>query len=148
MSIIYEKDDLNIFLSASFYVQFGHGSKEGEALNQTWRVITTKSDAEPWWYFEGWEKDIVKDCTFDSKDGAVDTFLTEMRRLSESYPKSKSKKFHSVAFWNPEEVVFCEACDDDLQLYYGLIIFENDQPMVIKDESIIKEMTKLIEQVV
>jgi hypothetical protein len=145
LPIIYKKDNLNVFLSAPFYVQFGHGSKEGEALDTTWRVITTKSDAEPWWFLEGWEKDILRDWTLDSRNEAVATFLTELRRLGESYPKSKTKKFHSVAFWDPEEVDFCEACDDDLQVYYGLVIFENDKPMEINDDSIITEITNHIE---
>ncbi|PFA70690.1 hypothetical protein CN378_00005 [Bacillus sp. AFS015802] len=115
-------------------------------MENTWRVITTKSDAEPWWFFEGWEKDIVKDWTFDKKDEAVHAFLTEWRRLKRSFPQSKSKKFHSAAFWDPEEVYFCEACDDDLQVYYGLVIFENDQPMELKDEAVITEITNYMEQ--
>ncbi|MCC5800640.1 DUF1033 family protein [Rossellomorea vietnamensis] len=115
-------------------------------MNTTWRVITTKSDAEPWWFFEGWEKDITRDWTFDCREEAVETFLTELKRFSERYPKAKTKKFHSIAFWDPEEVYFCEACDDNLQVYYGLVIFENDQPMEIKDDLIITEITDRMEQ--
>lgn len=116
-------------------------------MDNTWRVITTKSDAEPWWFFEGWESDIVEESTFDNRNEAVDAFLKEMKRLSERLPKSKTKKFHSIAFWNPDEVDFCEACDDDLQVYYGLVIFENGQPMDIKDDSIITEINEHIEYV-
>ncbi|WP_201715112.1 DUF1033 family protein [Rossellomorea arthrocnemi] len=114
-------------------------------MDNSWRVLTTKSDAEPWWFFEGWEKDIIKELTFDNRNEAVASFLMELRRLSENYPKSKTKKFHSVAFWDPEDIDFCEACDDDLQVYYGLVIFENDQPMEIQEEAIITEITNLIE---
>ncbi|MGE6752524.1 DUF1033 family protein [Rossellomorea sp. NPDC071047] len=115
-------------------------------MNSTWRVMTTKSDAEPWWFFEGWEKDIVQEWTFNNRDEAIERFLEEMRRLRKSYLKSKNKKLHSIAFWDPNEVLFCEACDDDLQVYYGLIIFENDRPMEIKDEAVINEITELIPQ--
>ncbi|TMU86975.1 DUF1033 family protein [Bacillus sp. BHET2] len=116
-------------------------------MKQTWRVLTTKSDAEPWWFFEGWEREIVEDWAFESREAAVDAFLVEMRRLRSQYPNSKSKKFHSIAFWDPDEIVFCEACDDDLQLYYGLVIFENDKPMEIRDEAVIQEMKETIGQI-
>ncbi|MFI8687346.1 DUF1033 family protein [Rossellomorea sp. NPDC077527] len=109
-------------------------------MDKTWRVMTTKSDAEPWWFFEGWELDILKDWTLYSRQEAVALFLKEMKRLSDNFPKSRTKKFNSIAFWNPDEVDFCEACDDDLQVFYGLIIFEDNQPMEIKDASIISEI--------
>ncbi|RBP08127.1 DUF1033 family protein [Rossellomorea aquimaris] len=115
-------------------------------MNNTWRVMTTKSDAEPWWFFEGWKKDIVQEWTFNNRDEATERFLEEMRRLSKSYRKSKSKRLHSIAFWNPGEEFFCEACDDDLQVYYGLIIFEGDQPMEINNKSIIDEIAERIPQ--
>ena len=104
-------------------------------MEKRWRVISTKSDAEPWWFFDGWEKDIMKEWTFKNKNEAVEKYIKEIQYFHEKYPHKKMKKYHSIAFWDKREVIFCEACDDDLQVYHGLILFEDDKPMVITDDS-------------
>ncbi|NMH70245.1 DUF1033 family protein [Bacillus sp. RO3] len=109
-------------------------------MKVSWRVMTTKSDAEPWWFFEGWQKDIVHEWTYHSKDEAMKKYQAEVKRLSALYPNSKAKRLNAIAFWNPEEIFFCEACDDDLQVYHGLIIFENDRPMEMDDELDLKKI--------
>ncbi|WP_175991406.1 DUF1033 family protein [Bacillus sp. Marseille-Q1617] len=95
-------------------------------MENTWKVIMTHSDAEPWWFFEDWKRDIVKEWEFDNKSEAVRKYLDECVALSREFPNMKTKKYNSIAFWNENEVVFCEACDDDLQMYHGIILFEND----------------------
>ncbi|BCB04273.1 DUF1033 family protein [Bacillus sp. KH172YL63] len=116
-------------------------------MKQTWTVLTTKSDAEPWWFFEGWERDIVSERKFESRQAALDAFLEEMKALKRQYPESKRKRENTIAFWNPEEISFCEACDDDLQLYHGLVIFEGNKPMDIHEEDIILEVNRTVGQV-
>lgn len=107
------------------YVKFDGESKEGGALENTWKVFMTHSDAEPWWFFENWTRDIVTEWEFDNQKEAIRKYLDESERLSREFPNMKTKKFSSVAFWDESEVVFCEACDDDLQMYHGIILFEN-----------------------
>lgn len=111
-------------------------------MNNTWRVILTKSDAEPWWFFEGWEKEILKEWSYSDKESAIDKFLEEINILFGEMPNAKTKKYNSIAFWDPNEVVFCDACDDDLQMYYGLIIFENNKPMEISEVSNLGEIIR------
>jgi hypothetical protein len=108
------------------------------------KVILTRSDAEPWWFFEDWQKDIVKSWEFEEELAAVQKYKTEISRLRKKFPNVKTKNYQSIAFWNPDEVEFCEACDDDVQTYHGIILFENDQPMELK-EKVKEEIQILIE---
>ncbi|MGR3764598.1 DUF1033 family protein [Rossellomorea sp. NS-SX7] len=94
-------------------------------MENTWKVIMTHSDAEPWWFFENWTRDIVTEWEFDNQKEAIRKYLDESERLSREYPNMKTKKYNSIAFWDESEVLFCEACDDDLQMYHGIILFEN-----------------------
>jgi hypothetical protein len=98
-------------------------------MGSTWKVIITKSNVEPWWFFENWEEDIEKQWTFSKKEEATEKFIDELKMLREQYPSIKEKNLTTVAFWNPEEIEFCETCDDDLQIYHGLILMKNGKPL-------------------
>jgi hypothetical protein len=121
-------------------------SKEGGALENMWSVILIKSDAEPWWFFDDWKKDIVNEWKYTDKNEAIKKYLDESVRLSKIFPRMKTKTYNSIAFWNENEVVFCEGCDDDLQVFHGIILFENEEPMEINDrqEKLKEEIHTLI----
>ncbi|KSU63251.1 hypothetical protein AS034_03080 [[Bacillus] enclensis] len=107
------------------------------------KVILTRSDAEPWWFFEDWQKDIVQTWEYVEESAAVEKYKTEISRLRNIFPNVKTKNYQSIAFWNPEELEFCEACDDDAQIYHGIILFEDEQPMEI-DEEMMEEIKGLL----
>ncbi|XXM71634.1 DUF1033 family protein [Lysinibacillus sphaericus] len=109
------------------------------------KVILTRSDAEPWWFFEDWQKDIVKTWEYEEGSAAVQKYKTEISSLRKLFPNVKSKNYQSIAFWNPEEIEFCEACDDDVQIYHGIILLEGDQPMAM-DEHLIDEIKVLLDK--
>jgi hypothetical protein len=84
-------------------------------------IIYMKADFEPWWAFEGWEEHIIKKSTFNNQQEALvylNELLTEFR---EKFPKEKGKDEIYWAFWSEKEQCFCDSCDDDLQLYHGII---------------------------
>ncbi|OIU71431.1 DUF1033 family protein [Rossellomorea aquimaris] len=108
------------------------------------KVILTRSDAEPWWFFEDWQKDIVKIWEYEKESEAIQKYKTEISRLRNKFPNVKTKNYQSIVFWNPEEMEFCEACDDDVQIYHGIILFEDEQPMKV-DEKLKGELKVLIE---
>ncbi|QUG41608.1 DUF1033 family protein [Psychrobacillus sp. INOP01] len=84
-------------------------------------VIYMKADYEPWWLFEGWEQHIIEKHAFEHETEArsfLDRKLIELRGI---FPKEKSKHNMYWAFWSEKEQCFCESCDDDLQIYHGLI---------------------------
>lgn len=91
-----------------------------EAMSM-FEVIYMKADYEPWWLFEGWEQHIVEKHTFETQADAQSYLNEKQVELRGKFPKEKVKDEKYWAFWSEKEVCFCESCDDDLQIYHGLI---------------------------
>lgn len=84
-------------------------------------IIYMKADYEPWWAFEGWEQHIVEKATFDREEEAL-YFLNKMLEdFRIKFPQEKEKEGKYWAFWSVKEQCFCESCDDDLQIFHGVI---------------------------
>ncbi|MFJ7936863.1 DUF1033 family protein [Sporosarcina sp. NPDC096371] len=97
-------------------------------------MIYMKADYEPWWMFEGWEEKIRSRCTFnDAKEALMycEKLLTELRK---KYALEAVKKDCFYVFWSECEKDFCEACDEDLQLYHGVILMKDGKPTAYRAE--------------
>ncbi|PPA71840.1 DUF1033 family protein [Jeotgalibacillus proteolyticus] len=95
-----------------------------------WNIIQTKSDAEPWWFLEGWQEDILQEWTFKDKNEAFGFFKDKVSTMAKKYPSVRVKRGTQIAFWDKEELLFCDACDDDLQLYHGLLLLYKGEPFI------------------
>lgn len=87
-----------------------------------YKIIYMKADYEPWWQFEGWEEYIVSAEQYDTEQQfqiALNHLLAQFR---EKYEFEAHKKERFYAFWSEEECEFCEACDEDAQIYHGIIL--------------------------
>lgn len=84
-------------------------------------IIYMKADYEPWWAFEGWEEHIIEKHTFSSTKDALEFLEKILGEFREKFPHEKVKEDRYWAFWSEKEQCFCESCDDELQLYHGLI---------------------------
>ena len=81
-----------------------------------------KADFEPWWQFEGWEQFIVTEKVFDNAQQFQEAYEETVSNLRAKYENEASKDARYFAFWTEDECVYCEACDDDAQVYHGLIV--------------------------
>lgn len=87
-----------------------------------YKIIYMKADFEPWWQFEGWESHIVSTNLYETKEeyeSALQQMLTEFRSKFEFEEVRKDKY---IAFWNEEECEFCEGCDEDVQIFHGIVL--------------------------
>lgn len=94
-----------------------------------YEVIYMKAEYEPWWLFDGWEETIQKriQCaTIKEADEALYVLLETFRA---TYEKEQVKDERFYAFWSADERVFCEACDEDLQIFHGVFIVKEGQPL-------------------
>lgn len=92
-------------------------------------IIYMKAGYEPWWMFSGWKDTIVDKKLFVCEDEAkiyLESLLNEFRG---KYPNEASQKGAFWAFWTEEEQEFCDACDDDLQTYHGILWIQNGNPV-------------------
>ena len=87
-----------------------------------YQVIHLRGDMEPWWFLEGWEKDITTVVEFDNYYKALKYYKAEWRKLYRELPSFISKSSIMTAFWDSKDKRWCEACDDYLQQYHSLIL--------------------------
>ena len=91
-------------------------------------VIYMKAEFEPWWMFKGWEETIVSRHSFSEAFEVklyLNNILAELRKIHENEAVKNDSFF---AFWSSAEKLFCEACDDDLQIYHGVILMKAGKP--------------------
>lgn len=86
-----------------------------------YRIIYMKADYEPWWQFDGWQEYIVEEKTFEDYEKAKNYLNKMIERFKQRYTHYELKKDRFWAFWSDDEIQFCEACDDDIQTYHGII---------------------------
>jgi hypothetical protein len=79
-----------------------------------------KSFDEPWWMLDGWEEDVVSRKQFLSIQEAQGYFDELAKALAETYKLQKSRG-RSIAFWNEGEMAYCSNCEEELQVYHGIL---------------------------
>ncbi|MFF2752874.1 DUF1033 family protein [Psychrobacillus sp. NPDC058041] len=86
-----------------------------------YEIIYMKADFEPWWAFPGWEEHIIERVTFENKEEGIAFLSKKLLEFREKFPAEKMKNDKYWAFWSVKEQCFCDSCDEDLQIYHGII---------------------------
>ncbi|MEZ7173147.1 DUF1033 family protein [Sporosarcina sp. OR05] len=102
-----------------------------------YEVIYMKADYEPWWLFEDWKEKIQTRKVFTCKAEAKQYMDTVTMQFSGQFDHHEVRKECFFAFWSDEEKVYCEGCDDELQIFHGIISFVNGEPapIILKNNS-------------
>ncbi|NLY78354.1 MAG: DUF1033 family protein [Lysinibacillus sp.] len=88
------------------------------------KIIYMKADFEPWWKLEGWEENIISEKNYNTKE-ELEKGLTELLnefRNKFQYEECREGKY--FAFWSEDEQYYCEACDEEAQIFHGIIVEE------------------------
>ncbi|MCG7345231.1 DUF1033 family protein [Sporosarcina sp. ACRSL] len=93
-----------------------------------YEVIYMKADYEPWWMFEDWEKMIQSRKAFDSEKEALHYLYELKKEFGTKYNYYEERKDCFFAYWTDRERIFCEGCDEDLQIFHGIITFMDGKP--------------------
>ena len=91
-------------------------------------VIYMKADYEPWWMFEDWEETIRSRHAFEDIELAKAHSQKMIAELRKKHRREAMKKDCFYAFWSEDEINFCDGCDEDLQLYHGIILMKDGKP--------------------
>ncbi|WP_431030209.1 DUF1033 family protein [Lysinibacillus sp. LZ02] len=87
-----------------------------------YKIIYMKADFEPWWLFEGWESHIVSTYQYETKEEYESALKKLLAKLRAQFEHEEMRKEQFIAFWNEEDCEFCEGCDEDVQIFHGLIL--------------------------
>lgn len=94
-----------------------------------YEVIYMKAEYEPWWLFEGWEETIQQRIACQTIGEAQSALLELVGGFRKKYESETLKDQCFYTFWTKEERVFCEACDEDLQIFHGVFMTKNGEPL-------------------
>ncbi|MEK9198175.1 DUF1033 family protein [Ureibacillus sp. 179-F W5.1 NHS] len=95
---------------------------EGKDRRAVYQLIYMKADYEPWWKFEGWESNIVLTKQFQTEAELKKGLQEMLQDFRSRYEHEANKEGVYYAFWTDEEREYCDACDDDIQIYHGIIV--------------------------
>ncbi|HEY4623541.1 DUF1033 family protein [Solibacillus sp. FSL R7-0668] len=87
-----------------------------------YKIIYMKADYEPWWQFEGWEAFIVSEQIFETAEQFQEAYEGILENFRQQYDNEATKDERYYAFWSDDECEYCEACDDEAQVYHGIIV--------------------------
>ncbi|AIY05570.1 hypothetical protein Plano_1605 [Planococcus sp. PAMC 21323] len=91
-------------------------------------IIYLRTNYEPWWMFEGWEEKVVNRHQFNSTENAQQKLESLKNDFDRRFSNQQQKDFAFTCYWNAEEVEYCEDCEEDLQIFHGLIWLVNGKP--------------------
>ena len=91
-------------------------------------IVYMKAEFEPWWMFDGWEENVLSRRAFEEIQEAKECLEEILATLREKYSNESIKKDCFFAFWSDDEINLCEGCDEDLQLYHGVILMKDGKP--------------------
>ncbi|MGX7023328.1 DUF1033 family protein [Vagococcus hydrophili] len=94
-----------------------------------YQVIVTYSENEPWWFFDEWQEDIKEKFEYDCFCQAKKRYDTLANKFEKEFEENRVKPPLLAAFWNDEELIYCEDCDEELQAYKGLMLVKDYQKL-------------------
>ncbi|GLC89123.1 hypothetical protein LYSBPC_22500 [Lysinibacillus piscis] len=87
-------------------------------------IVYMKADYEPWWQFEGWQQWIQTEETFETKEQFEAVLQQKLQHFRSIYQHEAVKEDKYWAFWSDNEMCYCDSCDDDVQIYHGIIAMQ------------------------
>lgn len=87
-----------------------------------YKIIYMKADFEPWWQFDGWEQYIQKIYQYETEQAYMQALNMLLADFRHQFEHEELRKERFIAFWNDGECEFCEGCDEDTQIYHGIIL--------------------------
>lgn len=98
--------------------------QEKKGFCDMFKLIYMKADYEPWWQFEGWEAFVEEELLFETEQALDEALHEKLRDFRSKYEHEQQKEARFFAFWSEDECEYCEACDDESQIFHGLIIIK------------------------
>ena len=93
-------------------------------------IVCTRADYEPWWMFDDWEEKIISREKFTSIEEAQRHLEELQQDFSLRFSNHEKRGLAFDAYWNEEEMEYCEICEEDLQIFHGIIWLIDGDPKI------------------
>ncbi len=98
------------------------------------QVKIMRGYSEPWWFFDDWQEDVVSSQSFIEFKMAQKAFKQKQEEYRKQFEHMNMKQNYCIAFWNEKDVEFCEECDDEVQIYTGILMVDQNNQLIIEKE--------------
>lgn len=100
--------------------------KMHKRVSKLYKIFYMQADYEPWWQFDGWEQYVKETYLFETEEKFDAALQTLLKSFGDRYPNNREKEGRFFAFWSDDEQQYCEGCDEDVQIYHGLVLVKPD----------------------
>ena len=91
-----------------------------------WKVVTMRADYEGWWLFDDWTDHITHEIICNDFDEMLITYNNLLKSYQGKYANEIVGKYNIHAFYNNCDIAFCEVCEEDLQIFYSILILNDN----------------------
>lgn len=92
-----------------------------------WNIYTIRADYEGWWLFDDWPEKVIDHQAYQSEMEMLDGWQKQLLNMRKQFPNEIVGKHNIHAFYRNCEIEYCEDCEEDLQIYYSIILMENNE---------------------
>lgn len=89
-------------------------------------VVVAKSEAEAWFFFEGWAQQVVQHDCFLSLIEAEQYLAALRQQMALQYPYVQNQGAYLWSYWTLAERHYCEACADDVQVFHNICLLTGE----------------------
>lgn len=93
-------------------------------------IVYTRADYEPWWMFDDWEEKTISRETFTSSEEAQRHLEELQHDFGLRFSNHEKRDLAFDAYWNEEEMEYCEKCEEDLQIFHSIIWLVDGVPKI------------------
>lgn len=91
-----------------------------------WKIVTIRADYEGWWLFDDWREKIIKEITCNDYNDMLKEYDALLERYQLKFVNEIIGKHNIHAFYNNCDIAYCEDCEEDLQIFYSILILNDN----------------------
>lgn len=92
-----------------------------------WKVVTIRADYEGWWLFDDWRENIIHELSYNHFDEMLEAYHHLIKQYQIKFPNEIIGKHNIHAFYKNCEITYCEDCEEDLQIFYSILILNENE---------------------
>lgn len=92
-----------------------------------WTVTKIRTDYEGWWLFSDWTDHIIEEYHFSNFTDMMMKYSCMIHQCRCAFDNYRVGKYNIHAFYNSCDLNFCEDCDEDMQIFYSIIVLNNNE---------------------
>lgn len=92
-----------------------------------YELVILRADYEGWWLFEDWREKVIASETFTDYQQLKAVYEIKLAYMRDHFSNEVTGKHNIHAFYSNCEIEYCADCEEEMQIYYSVIVLNNDK---------------------